>query len=119
MLTLFLLLVASLPGPNAAATDAPRQSRWWFQTHTPDYTKQALAIVAAHAESITGVLVSLPCLNLLASGQLNGLWGSSPKSTSLSISLVLLRRPHITRESILQTVCALTSPVDWSAIDTQ
>ena len=32
-----------------------RTSNWWFQTHTPNYTKQAIQIIQQHRSSLTGI----------------------------------------------------------------
>jgi hypothetical protein len=45
-----LMAVATARSPESTT----RSSRWWFQTHTPAYTTQALKIVEAHRASITG-----------------------------------------------------------------
>ena len=49
-LQLLLLALSATGAPTPART-----SRWWFQTHTPEYTEQTVQLVRAHRDSITGV----------------------------------------------------------------
>lgn len=43
--------------PFQVSSTIRKQSNWWFQTHTPEYTSQALDIIEAHRDSITGVYI--------------------------------------------------------------
>jgi hypothetical protein len=47
---IFLVLFGTLP----TLACAKKTSSWWFQTHTPEYTTQAVDIVTKHKASITG-----------------------------------------------------------------
>jgi len=55
MQRLFAVLLLCLVRCNASATR--KRSNWWFQTHTPEYTSQAVDIITTYRASITGVYI--------------------------------------------------------------
>lgn len=62
MFCLLLVFLPSLLAHEASQENKPlkqsgqsKQSHWWFQTHTPEYTTQAISLVTQHADAVTGV----------------------------------------------------------------
>ena len=47
--------VSAPPMPSHAHASTSLSSRWWFNFHNDDFVKQALSIVSAHRQSITGI----------------------------------------------------------------
>ena len=52
-----LVLLLAVASTYALPASTPKSSRWWFQTHTPEFTTQALSIVTKHRTALTGVYI--------------------------------------------------------------